>query len=94
MHGRRVNMLTNSLLPDDYALCFGTEHLIAFFDVEGLEEGSDVAESDVHAVLAERVNVACRERTHFFGANIVGPKVSIVHIEHLQRIIAVDLGFL
>lgn len=45
-------------LPDDYALCLGTEHLVAFLDAESLEEGSDVLQRYVHTIVAQRVNVA------------------------------------
>ncbi len=40
-------------LPYDDSFGSRAEHLVAFLDVEGLEEGLDILESDVYAVFAE-----------------------------------------
>lgn len=80
-------------LPDDYALGFGAEHRLAFGNGEGFEEGCDVAEGDVDTVAAERVDVAGGQRADLFVTDIVGPEACIVHVEHLEGIEAVYLGF-
>lgn len=70
-------------LPDYHAFGFGAEHGVAFGDAECFEEGCDVAQGDVDAVDAERVDVACGERAYLFGADVGGPEVGVVHVEHL-----------
>lgn len=40
-------------LPDYDSLGLGTEHFVALFDIESLEEGLDIADCDVYAIFAE-----------------------------------------
>ena len=44
-------------LPDDYALALRTIHPVSLFNVEGLEESVEVAESYIYTVLSERMNI-------------------------------------
>jgi len=65
-------------LPDGHSLLCGTIHRLTLRDRERLEERLDIAEGDIHTVLAERMHVALRERTHLGLADVLCPEVGIV----------------
>ena len=59
-------------LPDNHSLLFWKEHR-SVCDVESLVEGSDVAESCIHSVLAERVNVNLGKTCRLLIADVLAP---------------------
>ena len=73
----------SAMLPDDYALVFGAEHLVAFLDVECREERLDIAEGSVHAPAAKRMGVGLGAGKNFFLADVSGPYVGVREIESL-----------
>lgn len=55
---RLVKRFFLGVLPD-YNLVFGSAvEFVTLLDAEGVEEGNDVAQGNVHALLGQRVNVA------------------------------------